>query len=93
MMMCLKHLHNCEDVSNTSSYDTGFSQIGGPGVNSDPKYSIRYQYNFADFGSNTPIWVVVQGLGFQYLRLASTLTASDSSLQINQVIDRNYSNP
>lgn len=86
-------LGGCEDVANTSSYDSGFSQIGGPGIDSDPKYTIRYQYNFADFGSNTPIWVIVQALGFQYLRLASTLTASDSSLQINQVIDRNYNNP
>jgi len=86
-------LGGIEDVSNSGTYDSGFSQIGGPGVNSDTNYSVRYQYNYADFGTDTPIWVIVQALNFQYLRLGFTLTNTNGSLQINQVTDRNYTNP
>lgn len=93
-------LGGVEDAANSATYDTGFTQIGGPPVNSDTftdgsnKYAVRYQYNYADFSSTpTPIFVIVQALGYQYLRIPFTLDGTDQSLLVSQVIDRNYSNP
>jgi len=93
-------LGGVEDVANSSSYDSGFSQIGGPPVNSDTftdgsdKYAIRYQYNYADFGgTETPLFVIVQALGYQYLRIPFTINGTNQELLVSQVIDRNFSNP
>jgi len=84
----LAALGGAEDVANTSTYDSGFSQLSGPDALG--RYNVRYQYNYT---ADTDIFVVVHSLDYQYLRLSTTLGSSDSSLQINQVFDRQYENP
>lgn len=81
-------LGGAEDVANVASYSVGFSQLSGP--DAQDRYNVRYQYNYT---ADTDIYVVVHSLEYQYLRLGTTLVVTNSSLQINQVVDRQYENP
>lgn len=63
-------------------------------VVSDPlnagRYIAKYQYNYT---TNTPVFVVITNNNYQAIYTTSELVNDDSSLQISQVIDRQYINP
>ena len=79
-----------EDVSNTASYGSGFSEVSGENPDADGLYSVNYSYNYS---ADQDIFVVAHSLDFQYLRLSTTLISTNSSLQVNQIPDRQYDNP
>jgi len=51
-----------------------------------------YTYTY-DFYQNTPVFIVINNLGYVFQRTAYTLTNTDVEIPIQQTIDRNYSNP
>ncbi len=63
-------------------------------VTSDPvntgRYIATYTFNYADFNATTPIFVVAMSLEYQWLRASSQLVNDDTSLQITQLLDRQY---
>lgn len=59
-------------------------------VSDYPTGSYSYTY---DYYGNTPIYVVINNLGYVFQRIGYTLTDTDVSLPIEQQIDRNYLNP
>jgi hypothetical protein len=83
----LTALGGVERVGLVGTYDTGFSAVSGQHPDANGRYSIAYSYNYT---VDTDIFVVVHSLDYQYLRLSTTLVAVDSSLQVNQNIDRQY---
>jgi len=70
------------------------SGLTGITVISDPlnagRYVAKYEYNYT---ANTPVFVVVTNNNYQVIYTTSELVNDDSSLQISQVIDRQYTNP
>jgi hypothetical protein len=50
-----------------------------------------YTYTY-DYFTPTPVYIVIQNMGYEYLRLTSTLTENDLTIPVKQTIDRNYSN-
>lgn len=63
-------------------------------VSSDPDNSGRYRvsYSYA-YTTDTAVFVVVLHNNYQAIRPAFTLKSTDSSLQVTQIADRQYSNP
>jgi hypothetical protein len=53
----------------------------------DEDYTFTYDY-FQD----TPVYLVIQNLGYVYQRLEATLTEDNLSIPVEQTIDRNYKN-
>lgn len=63
-------------------------------VDADPDNAGRYRVTYVyGYTSDTPVYVVAHHLSYQYLRQSVTLKATDGSLQIAQIVDRQYSNP
>lgn len=54
--------------------------------------SIDYEFIY-DYFQDTPVYLIIQGLGYVYQRINAILTESDLTIPIQQIIDRNYSNP
>jgi len=87
----LSLLGGVESVGNTSSYDTAFTAVAGSHPDATTGlYDIKYTYVYT---SDTDIYVVAHSLEYQYQRLETTLVSTNSTLQINQVLDRQYENP
>lgn len=87
----LAALGGVESIGNTATYDTGFTAVAGSHPDATTGlYDIKYTYVYT---SDLDIYVVAHSLEYQYQRLATTLLATNSSLQINQVVDRQYENP
>lgn len=82
----LTELAGVESIGSVTGGDT--LTVSGPDVNG--RYSGSYTYSYS---ADTPIYVVVHSLSYLYDRKEFTLEDADSSLQISQVADRNYSNP
>jgi len=59
-------------------------------VTTNPTGSYTYMY---DYFQNTPIYVVINNLGYVFQRTSFTLTDSNLTIPIQQEADRNYSNP
>jgi len=63
-------------------------------VTSDPvntgRYIATYTFNYSDFNAPTTIFVVAMSLEYQWLRASSQLINDDTSLQITQLLDRQY---
>jgi hypothetical protein len=59
-------------------------------VTTDPTGDYSYTY---DYYQDTPIYIVINNLGYVFQRISYTLTSIDSEVPIQQTIDRNYSNP
>jgi hypothetical protein len=58
-------------------------------INTDNQdYTFTYDY-FQD----TPVYLVIQNLGYVYQRITTTLTSNNLSIPVQQTIDRNYENP
>lgn len=53
---------------------------------------IDYEFVY-DYFQDTPVYLIIQNLGYIYQRLDATLTDSDLTIPVQQIIDRNYSNP
>lgn len=87
----LSSLGGVESVGNTASYDTAFTAVAGSHPDATTGlYDIKYTYVYT---SDTDIYVVAHSLEYQYQRLETTLVSTNSALQINQVLDRQYENP
>lgn len=84
----LASLGGVESIGNTSSYDTAFTAVAGS--HPDPTtglYDIKYTYVYT---SDIDIYVVAHSLEYLYQRLETTLVSTNSSIQINQIADRQY---
>jgi hypothetical protein len=46
-----------------------------------------------DYFQDTPVYLVIQNLGYVYQRITTTLTSNNLSIPVQQTIDRNYENP
>lgn len=68
--------------------------LTGITVSSDPlnagRYVASYEYNYT---TATPVFVIITSDNYQMIYTTSNLVNDDSSLQVSQVIDRQYSNP
>ena len=55
-------------------------------------YSVSYNYTFgsAPITTDTDIIVVAHSTAYQYVRLTTTLTNQPGSLQLAQIVDRQY---
>ena len=53
---------------------------------------IDYEFTY-DYFQDTPVYLVIQNLGYIYQRLEATLTETNLTIPVQQTIDRNYSNP
>lgn len=51
-------------------------------------------YTFTyDYFQDTPVYLVIQNLGYVYQRIETSLTENDLIIPVQQTIDRNYRNP
>lgn len=63
-------------------------------IASDPDNAGRYTAEYSyEYTTDTPIYVVAHSLAYQWLRQSAVLKSTSSSLQIVQLIDRQYENP
>lgn len=83
-------LGGVESAGNTATYDSGFTEVIGENPDANGNYSILYTYSTP---TSIPINVVAISLDYQYFKTSHTLLTSNTSLQISQVIDRNYIDP
>jgi hypothetical protein len=78
-------------VEVVGSTPTGLNNVS---VVSDPdnlgRFSVKYNYQFTAI---TDIYVVVFNTGYQPVFQKTKLTSTNPSLLVNQIVDRNYSNP
>jgi hypothetical protein len=57
-------------------------------INTD---SAPYTFTY-DYFNDTPVYLIVQNLGYVYQRIETTLTEGNLSIPVQQTIDRNYKN-
>lgn len=90
-------LTGLQDGSEVRIYEAGNpnNEIAGTESVSGGTFVYDYDYTNAFFGgSDKDVDIVVHALGYLYLRLSGiTLGSSDTSIPIQQTIDRQYNNP
>jgi len=86
----LVELAGREDVGGTP--DGGDNNFTQSGPDADGLYSLSYNYTYgtAPISSDTDIIIVAHSLNYQYFRTTDTLVNGDGSLQLAQIIDRQY---
>ena len=70
-------------VSDTAILDAQY-------VTTNPTGDYTYTY---DYYQNTPVYIVINNLGYVFQSISYTLTSVSAEVPIQQTIDRNYSNP
>lgn len=84
----LAALGGVESVGNTATYDTAFTAVAGSHPDATTGlYDIKYTYVYT---SDIDIYVVAHALAYLYQRLETTLVSTNSSIQVNQIADRQY---
>lgn len=84
----LASLGGVESVGNTATYDTAFTAVAGSHPDATTGlYDIKYTYVYT---SDIDIYVVAHSLEYLYQRLETTLVSTNSSIQVNQIADRQY---
>jgi len=73
--------------------DTPLGENNGV-VSADPDNPERFRFTYSyGYTVDTPIFVVVHALGFQWIRPSAVLRSENGSLQVSQTVDRQYNNP
>lgn len=86
-------LAGVEDMTGGVGTDTT-TGVSVSGTTDDNDFTFQYTYGSGIYASPVPVFIVVVNFDFQILRLESiTLGASDQSIPVSQVIDRNYIDP
>jgi hypothetical protein len=70
--------------------ESDYAILDAQSVSTTPTGSYTYKY---DYYSNTPIFIVINNLGYVFQRIPYTLGDENVSIPIQQEIDRNYENP
>ena len=84
----LASLGGVESIGNTATYDTAFTAVAGSHPDATTGlYDIKYTYVYT---SDIDIYVVAHSLEYLYQRLETTLVSTNSSIQVNQIADRQY---
>jgi hypothetical protein len=77
---------NIDDVPTT----TPINVVVAADIDNPGRFTVTYAFNYT---VDTPITIVVLNNAYQVVRQTSTLKNENSSLQVNQLVDRQYLNP